>query len=203
MDSLNLELPDQCGVMLLTGTALFPHSSMDLHIFEPRYRAMLEDALQGSWMFAIGNLLSAEGADYNSCVAPIGTVAFVNASRTLSDGRSALVITGTQAVKFGTWVADSDYPKASISPVERTSVDAYQEGSVRSLILDYAGTQLEQVPAEVKKSVMENLNDMSSLTALIDNVAHNFVSDSDLRHELMSELDDEIRASRLIEAISK
>lgn len=202
MNPSNLETPEQCGVMLLTGTALFPNSSMDLHIFEPRYREMLADALEGEWMFAMGNLVRAEEQDYSKCVAPLGTLVFVNASRTLSDGRSALVVTGTQAIRFDSWVAGSAYPMAQISPVTRMEIDSSQAGSVKSLLIDYAGTQLETVPAEVKKAVIEGLNEMSSLTALIDNVAHNFVGDSDLRHELMSELDDHARASRLIEAIS-
>ncbi len=188
--------------MLLSGTALFPHSSMDLHIFEERYRAMLSDALEDSWMFVIGNLIAEEEEPYAQCVANIGTAVFINASRTLPDGRSAMVVTGVQAVRFDTWVSDAPYPTAKISPVERILIDRDKADSVKSLILDYTETQLDHVSADVKKSVMTSLDEMSSMTALIDNVAHNFIGDTDLRHELMTELDDNIRASKLISAIA-
>lgn len=202
MDSLNLEVPKECGVMLLSGTALFPHSSMDLHIFEERYREMLSDALEGSWIFVIGNLIAEEEEPYAQCVANIGTAVFINASRTLPDGRSALVVTGVQAVRFDEWVSDAVYPTAKVSPVERILIDGAKVDSVKSLILDYTETQLNHVPADVKQSVMTNLGEMSSMTALIDNVSHNFIGDSDLRHELMTELDDNTRASKLISAIA-
>ena len=202
MDSLSLDIPKECGVMLLTGTSLFPHSSMDLHIIEPRYRAMLADSLEGSWMFVIANLISHEEEPYENCVAPVGTIAVINPSRTLPDGRSVLVITGIGPVSFDRWIPDSPYPKAKVSPVTRERVDVNKADSIKSLILDYTEAQLGHVPLEVKESVLESLGGMSSITALIDNVSHNFIGDSDLRHELMIELDDSVRASKLINAIS-
>ena len=39
-----IQLPDRCGVMLLPDCTLFPHGGLPLYIFEPRYRAMLEEA---------------------------------------------------------------------------------------------------------------------------------------------------------------
>jgi len=202
MDSLSLDVPEKCGVMLLSGTPLFPHSSMDLHIFEPRYRQMLSETLQDTWMFAIANLVAPEELPYEDCVAPIGTIVLINSSRTLPDGRSALVVTGIYPVKFDSWIDDAPYPTAKISILEREEIGNTQESSIKSLILDYTEDQLANVPPDVKDSVMNSLREMSTMTALIDNVSHNFVGDSDLRNELMIEMRDEVRASKLIKAIS-
>ncbi len=46
--------------MLLPDCTLFPHGGLPLHIFEPRYRRMLEESLEGDCFFAIGRLLGAE-----------------------------------------------------------------------------------------------------------------------------------------------
>ncbi len=202
MNELTLDIPKVCGVMLLGGTPLFPHSSMDLHIFESRYRAMLDQALNGTWMFAIGNLFQPEDEPYDECVAEIGTLVIVNASRTLPDGRSALVVTGVQPVRFTQWVANSPYPAAHIEPVTRTPIEESQASGLKALLLDCAESKLGEVPAEVKESVLSGLSQMSSTTAIIDNVAHNFVTDSELRNKLMTGLDDGVRASQLITAIT-
>ena len=39
--------------MLLPDCTLFPHGGLPLHIFEPRYRQMLDDALEDSCFFAV------------------------------------------------------------------------------------------------------------------------------------------------------
>jgi len=203
MQDLELSLPNECGVMLLSGTALFPHSSMDLHIFEHRYRAMLSNALQESWMFAVGSLIEPEEEDLDSCVARIGTIGLISSSKTLPDGRSSLILTGIKPVRFEEWDQNSPYPKARITEVERIEVDESHQLTIKELILDATESQLDHVPTQVKASILKSLREMSDLTALIDNVSHNFLSDTDLRHELMIELDDSVRASKLLSVIAE
>ena len=40
------DLPDKIPVFPLTGALLLPRARLPLHIFEPRYLAMLDDALR-------------------------------------------------------------------------------------------------------------------------------------------------------------
>ena len=51
--SSSVTLPEQLPVMPLPGAVLFPHALLPLHIFEPRYRKMLEHALQQHRMFCV------------------------------------------------------------------------------------------------------------------------------------------------------
>ena len=46
-------LPEILPVFPLTGVMLLPGTVLPLHIFEPRYRAMVEDALQGGRVFGM------------------------------------------------------------------------------------------------------------------------------------------------------
>ena len=51
--SSSVTLPEQLPVMPLPGAVLFPHALLPLYIFEPRYRKMLEHALQRDRMFSV------------------------------------------------------------------------------------------------------------------------------------------------------
>jgi len=202
MESIELDLPSECGVMLLGGTALFPHSSMDLHIFENRYRAMLRQCIEGSFMFAMGTLYEPEDQPYESCVSPIGTIGLIKVSRSLKDGCSNIILTGIKPVRFEQWIDESPYPKAIISEVERDEIDPYEAKTIRSLIIDSVPDHLTHLPSEIHDSVMEEFRSIENLTALIDSISHNFIADSDLRYELLAETNDSNRASKLLSALS-
>ena len=89
-----LQLPQKCGVILLSDTVLFPHGALPLHIFEPRYRAMLADAIQGNCFFCVGNLLEAREGDSDQRPASIGTLGLIRASREAENGTSNVLLHG-------------------------------------------------------------------------------------------------------------
>ena len=43
-----MQLPEVLPIFPLTGVMLLPGTVLPLHIFEPRYRAMVEDTLDGA-----------------------------------------------------------------------------------------------------------------------------------------------------------
>ena len=64
MDSSNI-LPEEIPVMPLPGALLFPHALLPLYIFEPRYREMLEHALNHHRMFSVA-LIKPERAQWST-----------------------------------------------------------------------------------------------------------------------------------------
>ena len=84
MDSL--KIPEKCGVILLPDTVLFPHGALPLHIFEPRYRQMLAEAIEGNCLFCVGNLVEPQFEDPDRGAAPVGTLGLIRASREAEDG---------------------------------------------------------------------------------------------------------------------
>ena len=46
-------LPETLPVFPLTGVLLLPGTVLPLHVFEPRYRAMVEDTLSGDRVFGM------------------------------------------------------------------------------------------------------------------------------------------------------
>jgi len=66
---------------------LFPGEPLPLHIFEPRYRQLLTDCLEGDQRFGITAVLPpGPGA--------LGSVARIRAAQPLADGRSNIVVLG-------------------------------------------------------------------------------------------------------------
>jgi len=87
---------------------LFPGELLPLHIFEPRYRRMLADCLEGDQRFG---LTTAAPPGPGS----IGCVARIRAAEALADGRSNIVVLGER--RFGVRAlldADAPYLMAAI-----------------------------------------------------------------------------------------
>jgi len=74
---------------------LFPGVPLPLHIFEPRYRQMLADCLEGDRRFGI--VFRPEGmGERDLPPGYVGCVARIENSETLLDGRSNVVVTGVE-----------------------------------------------------------------------------------------------------------
>ena len=74
---------------------LFPGAALPLHIFEPRYRQLLLDCLEGDRRFGIARL--DEGmAEVELPPGTVGCIAEIVNTETLPDGRSNIVVRGSE-----------------------------------------------------------------------------------------------------------
>ena len=83
----------------LGGALLFPRSQLPLHIFEPRYRAMVADAVAGAGR--IGMIQPLRDDDDN--LAPlhsVGCVGEIGGVEELDDGRFNIVLLGTDRFRL-------------------------------------------------------------------------------------------------------
>lgn len=94
---------------------LFPGTTLPLHIFEPRYRTLLEDCLAGDRLFG----LVPPGDAGPPPTGTIGTTAMIRGTRTLSDGRSHIVVSGEDRFMIRRWLeTDRPYLVALVDPFE-------------------------------------------------------------------------------------
>ncbi len=103
-------LPPTIPVFPLADAVLFPNMSRPLHIFEPRYRAMVADALEGDRLIGMVLLQPGYQADYEGRppVFSIGCVGRITEVEELPDGRYAIVLKGL--VKFRITGEDDSRP---------------------------------------------------------------------------------------------
>ena len=93
-------LPPTIPIFPLQDVMLFPNISRPLHIFEPRYRAMVADALKGDRIIGMVLLRAGYEAEYEGRppVYPIGCAGVITDAEELPDGRYVIVLRGL--VKF-------------------------------------------------------------------------------------------------------
>jgi len=196
----SIGIPEQAGVILLPNAVTFPHGALPLHIFEPRYRKMLEDAFEADFMICVANLQSEETPDPSACTSKIGIIGLISVSKEQEDGRSNLVLHSVSRVEFLSWEPDSTYPRASIKPI--ANIIAPASDSTELLIAslrDATSRALAQFSDELISQINDTLDLVSEdLAILTDVVAQQFVSDDPVRQSLLENNDPTQRAEMLI-----
>ncbi len=181
----SIHLPERCGVMLLPDCTLFPHGGLPLYIFEPRYRRMLEEALEGDCFFAVARLLQDETGSLEDCVAPVGTIGLVRASREQSDGTSQLLIHGVMRVRFTEWHEGHDYPFASIEPVVSVFTPENQSAAAMKTLRGAVEDAVRLLPEEVQSGVFALLDRAEDPALMTDIISQQFIHEADLRQTLL------------------
>lgn len=186
----SLEIPKYCGAILLPETTLFPHGAIPLHIFEPRYRDMLADALESNCMICVGTLIQKESPNLADCAASIGTIGLIRASREEEDGRSNLLLHGILRVKFTDWVDDKPYPFAQIEPALSKELPETETKAAVSNLRDAVTQALRSFPEDTKTRVNATL-DRAQIDPVIlaDAVAQQFIQTPSMRRQLLEELE--------------
>jgi Lon protease-like protein len=97
----------------LAGAILFPRSQLPLHIFEPRYREMVRDALDGGGQIAMIQPLSLEPDTPG--LYEVGCVGEIVGVEELEDGRYNIVLNGSSRFRLIAETAlDTPYRNAEI-----------------------------------------------------------------------------------------
>jgi Lon protease-like protein len=95
-------LPTQIPVFPLPNVVLFPNVFLPLHIFEPRYRAMVADALDGDRIIGMVLLRPGWESDYEGrpAVYPVGCAGLVTHVERHADGRYNIVLRGLEKFRI-------------------------------------------------------------------------------------------------------
>lgn len=82
---------DRLSIFPLSGALLFPRSHLPLHIFEPRYRALVSDALARDRRIS---MIQPRDAGDPPALFDIGCIGHIREVETLDDGRFNIVLEG-------------------------------------------------------------------------------------------------------------
>ncbi len=101
--------------MFPLGSVLVPSAGLPLHVFEPRYRALVRDCLAGEKEFGV--VLIARGSEVGGedVRTDAGTVARIVESAELPDGRWAIAAVGVRRLRVLEWLPDDPYPIAEVA----------------------------------------------------------------------------------------
>jgi Lon protease-like protein len=95
-------LPPEIPLFPLPNLVLFPGAVVPLHIFEPRYRAMVADALDGERLIGMVLLRPGWEREYEGTpgVYPVGCAGFIAHSSRQSDGRYNILLRGLEKFRI-------------------------------------------------------------------------------------------------------
>src|SRR5207253_8212746 len=135
--SSSVALPKKLPVMPLPGAVLFPHALLPLYIFEPRYREMLNHALQHQRMFCV-TLVKPSCADWQEPedFFHLATIGLIRACVGRGDGTSNLILQGLQRVRFASFEQESPFPVARIDIVESRDATTVQTEALGEKVLE-------------------------------------------------------------------
>lgn len=111
---VEITIPNEVAVMTLPNLTFFPQALLPLHIFEPRYRKMLSDALGTHRLFAVAGLNSAKAGDAFEPPYRIATLGVVRACQGQEDGTSNLLLQGLTRVEFTEILGEEPYRRVRI-----------------------------------------------------------------------------------------
>jgi Lon protease-like protein len=106
--------------MFPLGTVLFPGGLLPLHIFEPRYRRMLEVCLDGDSEFGVVLIERGSEVGGGDTRFDMGTVAKILRASEFSDGRWGVLAAGTRRIRVVRWLPEEPYPRAEVVDVDES-----------------------------------------------------------------------------------
>jgi Lon protease-like protein len=214
---MGIEIPKRVPVMMLPEVSLFPGMMLPLFIFEPRYRQMLDEALNGGRMFAVA-MLTGEGEEPES----VAGVGLIRASVQNDDGSSHVILNGLSRVMV-TGVAHCEpYPEIDILTVDEADDPSVKAIALAVKVKELAGELIrrnqpdisaaneapDDEAAYVAKMGGDSFNQLADQMArmespgqLADMLAPALIADPNRKQELLATLDVEDRLDKLIASL--
>ena len=99
-------------------TVLFPHATLRLHVFEERYRIMVQECLRTDGPFGVA--LIREGSEVGDDAEPylVGTVARITEVQNYDDGRMDITVQGERRFRIREFDESRPYLLGRVQPVE-------------------------------------------------------------------------------------
>jgi len=195
---MEITLPEEVPVMTLAQATLFPQALMPLHIFEPRYRAMLRDVLAGDRLFAVVGLdeRRAEAGDFEP-PHRVAAVGIVRACQRNPDGTSNLLLQGLCRAEVLAISQDEPYRRIQIRALaSEAGATPEANEALRRELSRLIGVKL-RLAGKGEGEMASFLKTVDDPEAFVDIAAASLCDDADLRQRLLEILDVNRRLSLL------
>jgi uncharacterized protein len=205
------ELPEKfAGVVRLfplPNLVMFPNVVNALHIFEPRYREMLEDALAGDQLIAMARLQPGWEQDYEGRppIFPVVCIGRVAAHAKLNDGRYNILLHGMKRASIvREFPPEHSFRMAEVAVLE----DVYPSGGAprrarmqRDLLRSFQRLAPESPTAH--EQIEQLLGQQIPLGALVDVVSFTLGFDLEFKQELLAQANVDLRSAMLLEKLNQ
>jgi len=191
----------------LPNLVMFPHVVQPLHIFEPRYREMVEDALATDQLVAIAHLQPGWESEYEErpAIAPVICIGRIVSHTQLDDGKFNILLLGLRRAT----IADElpltrSFREAKVAVLQDlyASSASQQRASIQRELLRCFRRFTPESPAAQEQfdALMSNRLPLGVLT---DIISFTMKLDLDLKQRLLSESSVDQRARLLVDELHR
>lgn len=190
----------------LPNLVLYPHVMQPLHIFEGRYREMLEDALAGDGLIAMALLEPGWETDYESRppVAPYACLGKVMAHHRLDDGTYNVLLLGVDRIR----IVEELQPLRSFRQARVEIMEDQYDFQSKSELMRIQETLLSafrkhlpcacQLPEQLEEMLSRHL----PLGLMTDLAAYALPLDMEVKRQLLAEHRVRVRTATLLEQVA-
>jgi Lon protease-like protein len=194
-------------VFPLHGVAVLPGTPAPFHIFEPRYKALVGDALEGDRILAVPALFAkADAHAVRPRVKTICGAGVIEAEERYPDGRYDIVVRGLARVRLV-----EELPQTKLYREFRAEIleDRLPRGGAAALEGELEA--LRQIVYELSMKLpkesgapqlAEAVAQMKDPSAIVDLVAAAAISDAEARQDVLEQLDVARRLEMVIEEVA-
>ncbi|MBE2249340.1 MAG: LON peptidase substrate-binding domain-containing protein [Myxococcus sp.] len=174
-------------VFPLPSAVLLPGGIMPLHVFEPRYKAMLKDAMDTDGVFAMAQVVPGQEDRLagRPDLDPMLCAGVISVHEHLEDGRANLVLIGVcRARIISEWPLTHPYREVKAEVLVDAPYDGEEESALRTAVFEL----MARVPTEVGQRIAQVTTGARG-GALADILVGSLIADPERRFEVLSQLD--------------
>ena len=184
---------------------LFPGAPLPLHIFEPRYRTLLSDAMAGNRLFGVSFFDPETSSLSHPPEGHLGCVAEIREAETLPDGRSNVLTFGVIRYRLDEYV-DADEPYL----VGR--VEFFADGEEDEILLAAEARRVHELFIRIAQSVHTLSDERGGLPEIPDDIPPETLSflvaaamdlENDVKMELLEMRSTSERLQRLHDLLAR
>jgi len=197
----------QARMFPLPNLVMFPHVMQALHIFEPRYRAMFEEAIEDDRLIALGSLAAGWEGDYEGRppLRPTACLCRIATHQRTPEGTYNVLVLGVRRLKLVRELP----PKKLFRVVESEIIDDFEPAdapagaaaALQQRLLAAFKQAMPRIP-NAYEQLDQLLGSQITLGMLADIVSYTIDLDLETKVRLLAECDVFRRTVMLLEAIA-
>lgn len=188
----------------LPNIVMFPTVVQGLHVFEPRYRQLVRDALAGDRFIALALLKPGWEDDYEDAPAiePVACLGRITWHEKLADGRYNLRLRGIARLQILEEIPNDRLYRTARAEVipEDSQADGAAHTKLRKKLADAVLPRFEE-EGPARSQLLELFNGGMPLGQLCDVLGYALPLSMEAKQSLLAELSADRRARRLLDAI--
>ena len=192
----------------LPNLVMFPHVMQALHIFEPRYRALFEEAIEDDRLLALGSLAPGWEGDYEGRppLRPTACLCRIATHQLVEDGTYNVLVLGVRRLRLVRELP----PKKLFRVIESEIIEDFEPAgapvnaaaALQQRLLAAFKEAMPRIP-NAYEQLDQLLGNQITLGMLADIVAYTIDLDIEIKAKLLAEPDVFRRTLMLLEAIAR